>query len=66
MAAGPPVAYVYSPEYAALCDSLCKVPKRVGCRGVGLPGLGERGGGSPAGGGVRGPCVRAPLWGGSV
>lgn len=45
MAAGPPVAYVYSPEYAALCDSLCKVPKRVGCRRVGRrgAGLGGRG-----------------------
>ncbi|KAM9600786.1 histone deacetylase 8 isoform X10 [Harpia harpyja] len=28
MAAAPPV-YVYSPEYVALCDSLCKVPKRA-------------------------------------
>ncbi|XP_040975058.1 histone deacetylase 8 isoform X10 [Aquila chrysaetos chrysaetos] len=28
MAAVPPV-YVYSPEYVALCDSLCKVPKRA-------------------------------------
>ncbi|XP_074457799.1 histone deacetylase 8 isoform X6 [Larus michahellis] len=27
-AAAPPV-YVYSPEYVALCDSLCKVPKRA-------------------------------------
>ncbi|KAJ7418950.1 Histone deacetylase 8 [Willisornis vidua] len=28
MATAPPV-YVYSPEYVALCDSLCKVPKRA-------------------------------------
>ncbi|XP_075291562.1 histone deacetylase 8 isoform X2 [Opisthocomus hoazin] len=28
--AGPlPPVYVYSPEYVALCDSLCKVPKRA-------------------------------------
>ncbi|XP_058703767.1 histone deacetylase 8 isoform X5 [Poecile atricapillus] len=39
MAAVPPPVYVYSPEYVALCDSLCKVPKRVsavaGARGRG-------------------------------
>ncbi|KAM6124989.1 histone deacetylase 8 isoform 1-T1 [Phoenicopterus ruber ruber] len=29
MAAPPPPVYVYSPEYVALCDSLCKVPKRA-------------------------------------
>lgn len=29
MAAVPPPVYIYSPEYVALCDSLCKVPKRV-------------------------------------
>ncbi|RMB98182.1 hypothetical protein DUI87_25085 [Hirundo rustica rustica] len=29
MAAVPPPVYVYSPEYVALCDSLCKVPKRA-------------------------------------
>ncbi|KAM4886392.1 histone deacetylase 8 isoform 1-T1 [Sylvia borin] len=29
MAAVPPPVYIYSPEYVALCDSLCKVPKRA-------------------------------------
>ncbi|XP_040428048.1 histone deacetylase 8 isoform X2 [Cygnus olor] len=29
MAAVPPVAYVYSPEYMARCDALCKAPRRA-------------------------------------
>uniref|UniRef100_A0A8D0FTD6 histone deacetylase n=1 Tax=Strix occidentalis caurina TaxID=311401 RepID=A0A8D0FTD6_STROC len=29
MAAALPPVYVHSPEYVALCDSLCKVPKRA-------------------------------------
>uniref|UniRef100_A0A8C0VDM6 Histone deacetylase 8 n=3 Tax=Cyanistes caeruleus TaxID=156563 RepID=A0A8C0VDM6_CYACU len=29
MAAVPPPVYIYSPEYVALCDSICKVPKRA-------------------------------------
>lgn len=64
MAAPPPV-YVYSPEYLALCDSLCKVPKRVSAvagrgggaepRGVGsaAAGPGERLGVRRLGGGCR-------------
>lgn len=42
MAALPPV-YVYSPEYVALCDSLCKVPKRVSAA-AGARGRGEHSG----------------------
>lgn len=39
MAAVPPVAYIYSPEYTARCDALCKAPRRVsaGTGGLGLP-----------------------------
>lgn len=43
MAAVPPPVYVYSPEYVALCDSLCKVPKRVSAA-VGARGCGEHSG----------------------
>lgn len=42
MAAAPPV-YVYSPEYVAVCDSLCKVPKRVSAAPGGWRGLGGGG-----------------------
>lgn len=42
MAAVPPVAYIYSPEYTARCDALCKAPRRVSAGtgqdgGLGLP-----------------------------
>lgn len=43
MAAVPPPVYVYSPEYVALCDSLCKVPKRVSAA-AGARGRGEQSG----------------------
>ncbi|XP_066058453.1 histone deacetylase 8 isoform X1 [Chamaea fasciata] len=43
MAAVPPPVYVYSPEYVALCDSLCKVPKRVSAA-AGARGRGEHSG----------------------
>lgn len=41
MAGVPRPVYVYSPEYVALCDSLCKVPKRVSA-GAGRGGAGSR------------------------
>lgn len=43
MAAVPPPVYIYSPEYVALCDSLCKVPKRVSAA-AGARGRGEHSG----------------------
>lgn len=43
MAAVPPPVYVYSPEYVTLCDSLCKVPKRVSAA-AGARGRGEHSG----------------------
>lgn len=53
MAAVPPPVYVYSPEYVTLCDSLCKVPKRVSAA-AGARGRGERSGEARAGKEKRG------------
>lgn len=52
------VAYVHSAQYVVLCDSLCKVPKRVSGAGPGrggARGLGARG---PS----DGPSLRRPAW----